>query len=355
MIGALGAVNGKILMNARQKDRIRRSAAGLPRCPFGGVYQGVSLPVVTVIGGTNVDIQGFPAAELRRFDSNPGRVRISSGGVARNIAENLAKLGETVRFMTSFGSDAFARQIRDELDSAGVDCSSSRSAEGENSSVYLCVLDNAGRLDVAVADMQAIEAIDPAWIDERSEVITGADLCVVDTNLRAETIEHLVHTYPGIPMLLDTVSHAKASRAARCVGGFAAIKPNLAEAEVLSGISIGSDVALDQAAGILHQRGAGLLFISLGSRGVYFSQIGNAAVKGIALTRGIPPVNVSGAGDALTAAVAYGMVRGDRIEQIARFAVAAADITAQSPETVNRAISAEAISELSGRIRIELR
>jgi len=313
------------------------------------------LPIVTVIGGTNVDIQGFPAAQLRRFDSNPGRIKMSSGGVGRNIAENLAKFGVTVRFMTAFGSDTFARQIREELEAADVDCSSSRTGADESSSVYLCVLDNAGRLDVAVADMQAIERIDPAWIDERSEAITGAELCVVDANLSAKAIEHLVHAYPGVPMLLDTVSHAKAFRAAGCVGSFAAIKPNLAEAEVLSGMSIDSDVALDQAAGILHQRGVGLLFISLGSRGVYFSQSGSDAVRGIARPRGLSPVNVSGAGDALTAAVAYGMVRGDRIEQIAQYAVAAADITAQSPETVNRGISAEAIIELSDRIKIELR
>jgi pseudouridine kinase len=43
-------------------------------------------PYVVVIGGMNMDIHGAPDSELRMRDSNPGAVRTSPGGVARNIA-----------------------------------------------------------------------------------------------------------------------------------------------------------------------------------------------------------------------------------------------------------------------------
>ena len=45
---------------------------------------------ITVIGGSNIDIQGVPNIPLVMFDSNPGKVDISLGGVGRNIADNMA-------------------------------------------------------------------------------------------------------------------------------------------------------------------------------------------------------------------------------------------------------------------------
>ena len=48
---------------------------------------------IAVVGGANMDIGGFPSAALVPGDSNPGQVRMSVGGVGRNIAENAARLG----------------------------------------------------------------------------------------------------------------------------------------------------------------------------------------------------------------------------------------------------------------------
>ena len=50
-----------------------------------------------VIGAANIDIGGFPAAALAGGDSNPGRVTLSAGGVGRNIACALARLGAQIR------------------------------------------------------------------------------------------------------------------------------------------------------------------------------------------------------------------------------------------------------------------
>ena len=45
-------------------------------------------PYAVVVGGVNMDIGGVSAAPLVSADSNPGVVRISLGGVGRNIAHN---------------------------------------------------------------------------------------------------------------------------------------------------------------------------------------------------------------------------------------------------------------------------
>ena len=67
-------------------------------------------PYAVVVGGVNMDIGGTPLAPLVRQDSNPGRVRMSLGGVGRNIAHNMALLGLDVRMITALGTTYMLRK-----------------------------------------------------------------------------------------------------------------------------------------------------------------------------------------------------------------------------------------------------
>ena len=60
---------------------------------------------VCVIGGSNMDIQGFPSSKLIYQDSNVGEVKISLGGVGRNIAENLVRMGAHTKLISVVGDD----------------------------------------------------------------------------------------------------------------------------------------------------------------------------------------------------------------------------------------------------------
>lgn len=306
---------------------------------------------ITVIGGANIDIQGYPFAGLVPADSNPGRVTVSYGGVGRNIAENLARLGLTTRLITVFGTDAFSTGMRENLAALGIDTSSSMVLDGQRSSVYLCTLARDRSLYVAIADMQAIDQMGPEWIDLHQDAIAGSQLCVVDANLSQQTLERIARIGGGVRLLLDPVSETKAVRAAGVVGSFYAVKPNVREAEVLSGIRIVEDDDLSRAADELHRRGTSLVFISLGRRGLYFSGQ-NGRGFAAAHTEGVEVRNVSGAGDAAGAALAWGIARGLTPAQLGRTAVAAASLTTAVEQTVDPFISADTLSQLAGRVRI---
>ena len=58
-------------------------------------------------------------------DSNPGAVRMSLGGVGRNIAHNMALLGVDVRMVTVFGDDINAQKIAASCGELGIDISQS--------------------------------------------------------------------------------------------------------------------------------------------------------------------------------------------------------------------------------------
>ena len=70
-------------------------------------YVLASDPFVALVGGANMDICASPASRMRMHDSNPGSVVTSPGGVARNMAENLARLGVDCRLVAAVGADHY--------------------------------------------------------------------------------------------------------------------------------------------------------------------------------------------------------------------------------------------------------
>ena len=66
---------------------------------------------ILVIGGSNMDLLGTPKNRLIMEDSNPGIVRSSPGGVARNISENLAHLKVETKLLSAVGKELFGKQI----------------------------------------------------------------------------------------------------------------------------------------------------------------------------------------------------------------------------------------------------
>ena len=67
---------------------------------------------ITVIGGANIDISAkYNSAVTATGDSNQGQIFTSAGGVARNIAENLARLGSAVQLITGLGDDGFSVSV----------------------------------------------------------------------------------------------------------------------------------------------------------------------------------------------------------------------------------------------------
>ena len=68
---------------------------------------------ISVIGGANVDLSATLNDTFIAADSNPGHVEVGYGGVARNIAHNLALLGTDVQLLTVFGGDLFGGLLYD--------------------------------------------------------------------------------------------------------------------------------------------------------------------------------------------------------------------------------------------------
>lgn len=244
---------------------------------------------ICVIGGANTDITATSAQTFRPGDSNPGSIRISPGGVARNIAHNLALLGDEVFFAGIFGADDFGTLCRESCLKAGIDLSLSETKADVRSSCYLCINSPEGELIGGVSDMKTADFITPSWLEERLEDINSADVVVADSNIPAASLAWLIDNC-NPPLYLDAVSVAKASRIADAMtmsfrGGVHAVKCNRLEDAVLSNVP-----------------GIGRRYVTLGSEGalVYEDGIGRAFP---ALPSEV--VNATGAGDALFAGIIH--------------------------------------------------
>ena len=293
-----------------------------------------------VVGGANIDIGGFPLGRIAMQDSNPGRVTLSAGGVGRNIACSLARLGVQTRLVAPLGTDAFGDLVRSECERAGVDTGLCFTFPGEASSAYLFIADAGGDMQLAVNDMGICERMTPEALAGRLDALNGMDAVVLDANLPEAAVAFLAENVRA-PLIADAVSAAKARRLLPALPRLAALKPNALEAEALTGLPVHGRPSAERAAKALVDMGAAQVFITLGERGVCC-----ADANEVRFIPGTPVqmVNATGAGDAFTAALAWAMVNGrDRPLSRALAGLAAASLAVESKETVNPAVSEAAL------------
>lgn len=291
---------------------------------------------ITVIGGVNIDIEGNPYEKLIPADSNPGKVSISFGGVGRNIVENVARLGGNVAMISVTGDDFMGCSAREQLASIGVDVSDITLMPGGNTGMYLSILNHQNDMELAICNMDILENITLDFLDEKKDKMKQSKIVALDCNLRYELLDYITAELDGTPLFLDPVSVSKAERVKPLIGRFHTIKPNRIEAELLCGIKITDDVSLRQAGKRFSDAGVKRVFISLGDNGAYYKE---GEEEGIINTQKLDVISATGAGDAFSAAILLGHVRGMSAKDTARLGVACASIAMESKTAVNEQIN----------------
>ena len=254
---------------------------------------------VLVIGGANMDIKARCAATHVAATSNPAHISHKPGGVARNIAHNLGRLGAKVSLLSVVGNDAAGTALLNATAAAGVDTSlffKTTYATG----TYLAILDEKGELITAANDMEILQAITPDFVAGFTDAITAARLVIVDCNLPIETLAAIAKL-ASAKLIVEPVSVSKAQKLKKFGSSIFLATPNLDQVEALTGTR-----DPQAAATALHQTGIENLIIHAGAKGAYISDGKNF---GHLPSRSRKIVDVTGAGDAATAGLAFGLLR----------------------------------------------
>jgi pseudouridine kinase len=290
---------------------------------------------VLVIGATLLDTKGKPVAGLEPGTSNPAEIRSTRGGTARNVAENLARLGAEVALISAVGDDATGRQLLIQTAEAGVNLDYVQMLPGRTTGSYMALLEADGLLSVALDDVRVMEAITPDFLNRNRALFRDASLVMFDGSLSEvamRTVVRLAKEY-DVPLCADPASARLAYKLRPYLADLRLVVPNQVEEAVLCGVDF---PGYDPVAGLALARrllaeGVDIVVVTLADFGLDYATADEMGY--------IPPshtrfVDSTGTGDAVTAAILFGLLNDLSPIEAIRLGAAAAAVTLQTTETV---------------------
>ena len=290
---------------------------------------------VLVIGATLLDTKGKPVAGLEPGTSNTAEIRSTRGGTARNVAENLARLGAEVVLISAVGDDPTGRQLMIQTAEAGVNLDYVEMLPGQATGSYIALLEPSGLLAVALDDVRVMQTITPDYLNRHRALFRDAAMVMFDGSLSEaamKTVVRLAKEY-GVPLCADPASARLAYKLRPFLADLHLVVPNQVEEAELCGVDF---PGYDPSASLTLARrllaaGVTMVVVTLSDFGLDYATADEMGY--------IPPthmhmVDSTGTGDAVTAAILFGLLNDLPPIEAIRLGAAAAAITLQSAETV---------------------
>jgi pseudouridine kinase len=272
---------------------------------------------VACIGGACIDRKYQVLAHALPGTSNPARAQLAFGGVARNVAENLTRLGVQSALVTAVSNDQNGTALLHHAERAGIDVHLTLRNSAHPTSEYAAIIGADGDLLIGVSDMRAIDAIRIEDMEERWEALAACRWLFVDCNVSAEVLAWCIERArtSDVRLAIDAVSEAKVQRLPPDLSGIDLLVLNEKEAQLLRG------------------RGAAAAIVTRGVQGLVVNE-----------SRMLPAVtarcvDATGAGDALVAGMLYSLLQGDDVIQAARSGSLCAALTVESHASVRPDLS----------------
>ena len=290
---------------------------------------------ILVVGATLLDTKGKPSAGLEPGTSNPGTIRRTRGGTARNIAENLGRLGLEVILISAVGADDTGRQLLETTAEAGVNLDLVLTVPGAATGGYIALLDVDGTLSVALDDTQVMENITGRMLYRQRRLFRDAAMVFLDGSLSTaalQTAMKLALEY-DIPVAADPSSTRLVHKMRPYLPHLRLIVPNEVEAcalieEDFSGFDPETSLAVARR---IFDRGVEKVVITLSDFGLVYLTADESGYLG---ARYGDIVDATGVGDAVSAAIMFGMLSDMPTMECMRLGAAAASLTLQTNETV---------------------
>jgi pseudouridine kinase len=309
------------------------------------VFSAEPPPAIVCVGGVVADRVVRLDAPPVPGTSNPGGVVSSPGGVARNIAENLARLGHRPALVSVIGDDTVGTSLVTGIRAVGVDARWIRTEPGDVTAEYLAILDPEGELVLGVAVMAVLDAltvhdVDAAW-PARAE---QPGWVVLDCNPPPQVLQHTLERArddPGSRLVVVAVSAPKVVRLPSDLAGVDLFFCTRDEAETwLARAGRPALGATDEdLVRALHAAGAGAVVMTRGAAGAV-GMDGDGVVEVPGET--VAVVDVTGGGDALVAGTVTALTKGQPLAAAVRYGTRLAALTVAVQGAVRPDLSAAA-------------
>lgn len=289
-----------------------------------------------VFGSVFVDIKGFPFNKYLPTGRNVGDVKIVHGGVCRNVAENLANVGEQVSLVTMFEGNGIGEEVRRRLAARGVDLKYALTAEA-GMGMWLAVMNERGDLAGSISRQPDFSSLENLVEDRGEEIIRECDNIVLEIDMRASIAERVLalaeqyrkDVYVVVGNLSVILKHPEY---------LAKVKMFIMN-EIEAGCLFEREVERTNPAAVLEltrtealKRGIREIVVTLGDQGaVYFdAQTGES---GHIPAEPAQLVDSSGAGDAFFSGTVAARTQGLSLGKAARLGAILASLTIQTEES----------------------
>jgi ribokinase len=282
---------------------------------------------IVVVGSLNLDL----VARINRHPAIGETItgvgfNTYCGGKGANQAVALARLSAPVKMIGKLGSDAFAAQLRQGIESAGVDASCVESVPGASGTALILSSTNGDNSIVVIPGANAM--LLPEDIERHRQQIEGACMVLGQLEIPNQTTEclgRLVRS-AGIPFLLDPSPAYQLSP--EVLQSVTWLTPNETEARCLLGIGPEglSAISVQESAERLLDLGVRNVILKRGNKGVYM--VGKDVEPAFIDTVAVQAVDTTAAGDAFNGAFAFAFAhKGMAPREAAEFACAAAALS----------------------------
>jgi len=276
---------------------------------------------IAIIGEIRAKVTGSGYRQLNQNARTVADVWAAYTGTAISVAERLAAEGEDVVIVSAVGDDFLGKATKIDMNEKGMNTDFLKVVEGVPTAVEIETLNIIGDLDYLISGTEVNKFIDTALIENALEVINSCDMAVVDASLTEEVLKYIVENVT-VTKFFDPGNEEDALKAKDIIGKFDIIKPNRAEASVLFGKDIFSEEELAAAIAYFEEQGVKQIYVTMSGGGVSYK--GGDAAGVIRPEKVEPFVRKDGAGDAFSAAIVDGTVKGMSMEEVAAYGMAEA-------------------------------
>lgn len=271
---------------------------------------------LTVIGTTFVDIKGYPIGKFIPQGRNAGRMQQFFGGVARNIAEDIANCGIDVDFVSLVDEGGIGIDVVEHLRQCGVNVDYVRSSE-DGMGTWMAIFDPSGDVYASISKRPFLMPICNIIDECGDEIFANTDAILLEIDVDEEIVEKtfeysqkynkpVYSVISNITVALERMPYILKSDCFVCNRQEAATFFGLADEDFA-----GQEKALVNLCDKLSKLPLKSMVVTLDADGaVYASTEGE---NGTITPKKVNVVDTTGAGDSFFAGVAIGLASGESL------------------------------------------
>ncbi len=303
-------------------------------------------PKIACIGAAHWDRLASLASPLKMHQLNSVSTQRVPSGASLNTAMDLSVLGFPVKLLSVLGNDQEAKELLRALNQSGVDTGDMELLDESGTGWSTTLVCDDGNIQFGLADLSLYQALDEAWLKSHLTNLEEWRYWIVDNHVQSDALEMLCKQAKEVGTQLFA-----AADSAALVKNFLPILPaldglflNRVEAEILLDRELASTKEAKEAASDLLAQGAKLAVITLGPDGLVYGVQDRSEIRHIE-TLPANVVNVSGAGDALTAGTVASISLGNDIDCAIIHGIHAAKASVETFTNVNQGMTPQLIDE----------